>query len=203
MTVRAVVFDVGNVLYHWSPRALYEHLIPDDQMLDSFLRDVVTPEWHFQHDAGRDFAETSAVLIREFPEHEALINLWSERFSETITGPVAGMADLVAELNAGGVPLFGITNFSHEFWPPFRAKESGLFDCFQDILVSGVVKLAKPDPAIYAMALDRFGLAPGEAIFIDDSLANISSARACGLVGHHFVDSPTLRQELRSLDLMP
>ena len=55
----AIVFDVGNVLYAWNPRVLYERLI-DDRALDAFLRDVVTQEWHFQHDAGRDFADTSA-----------------------------------------------------------------------------------------------------------------------------------------------
>lgn len=57
--IAAVIFDVGNVLYHWNPRILYERLIDDDRALDAFLRDVVTPEWHFQHDAGRPFAETS------------------------------------------------------------------------------------------------------------------------------------------------
>ena len=57
----AVVFDVGNVLYDWDPRFLYERLIEDDRALDAFLRHVVTKEWHFQHDAGRPFAETDRV----------------------------------------------------------------------------------------------------------------------------------------------
>src|SRR3546814_13743922 len=53
VSISAVIFDVGNVLYDWDPRFLYERLIDDEQALDTFLRDVVTPEWHFQHDAGR------------------------------------------------------------------------------------------------------------------------------------------------------
>ena len=63
----AVIFDVGRVLYDWDLRFLYERLIPEDEALDAFLRDVVTPEWHFQHDAGRAFAETSAELIAQYP----------------------------------------------------------------------------------------------------------------------------------------
>ena len=66
--IQAVIFDVGKVLYDWNPRFLYERLIGDDQALEAFLQDVVTPEWHFQHDAGRPFAETSAELIARFPE---------------------------------------------------------------------------------------------------------------------------------------
>ena len=65
--VWAVIFDIGGVLVEWDPRFLYQRLIPDDEALDAFLRDVVTPEWHFQHDAGRPFAETSAELSARFP----------------------------------------------------------------------------------------------------------------------------------------
>jgi 2-haloacid dehalogenase len=200
--VRAVVFDVGNVLYHWKPRALYERLIKSDQALDAFLAEVVTPEWHFQHDAGRDFAETSAELIAQFPQHRDLILAWAERFDETITGPVNGMGELVAELDAAGIPVFGITNFSHEFWPPFRAKEAKLFDRFRDIIVSGDEKLVKPDPAIYALALKRFGLSEGEGFFIDDSLPNVLSARENGFVAHHFVCVEGVRAELRALGIL-
>ena len=57
----AVVFDVGNVLVDWNVRAFYAPLIPDLARLDWFLAEVVTPAWHFQHDAGRAFAETSAA----------------------------------------------------------------------------------------------------------------------------------------------
>jgi len=198
----AVIFDVGKVLYDWDPRFLYERLIDDDRALDAFLRDVVTRDWHFQHDAGRSFAETSAELTARFPEHEALIAAWGPRFNETIPGPVPGMPELVAELDEAGVPLFAITNFSGEFWPPFRAQEADLFDRFRDIVVSGDEKLLKPDPSLYALAIRRFGVAPGETVFIDDNEANVAGAAKAGLIALHFTDAPTLRGELRRLGLL-
>src|SRR3546814_11689947 len=70
----------------------------DEQALDTFLRDVVTPEWHFQHDAGRPFAETSAELAARYPQHADLIGLWGPRFNDSIRGRIEGMAELVAEL---------------------------------------------------------------------------------------------------------
>jgi 2-haloacid dehalogenase len=202
VAVRAVVFDVGNVLYDWHPRYLYARLIPDHAALELFLRDVVTLEWHHQHDEGRDFAATSAELASRYPEHRDLIAAWGPRFNESIGPAIPGVTEIVEELEAAEVPLFAITNFSHEFWPSFRAQEAALFDRFRDIIVSGVEKLAKPNPAIYQLAHRRFGLAPGEAIFIDDRADNIASAEANGFIGHHFRDAATLRAELTDRGLL-
>lgn len=198
----AVIFDVGKVLYDWNPRFLYERLIPQGEALDAFLRDVVTTEWHFQHDAGRPFAETSEELVARFPQHAELIAHWGPRFGETIPGPIAGMPELVAELDAAGVPLYAITNFSGEFWAPFRAREAATFDRFRDIVVSGDERLLKPDAAIYRLALDRFGLRAEDAVFVDDVPANVAGAQAVGIHGILFTDAPALRAELRALGLL-
>jgi 2-haloacid dehalogenase len=198
----AVIFDVGNVLYHWNPRNLYGRLIADDRALEAFLAEVLTSEWHVQHDKGRRFADTAPELIARFPEHEALISVWGPRFQETIGPPVAGMAEIVAELDAAGVPLYAITNFSDEFWPEFRAARADLFDRFRGILVSGEERMLKPDPAIYRLALNRFGLAAEDAVFVDDSRANAEGAAAIGMHAVHFTDAPALRRELEALGLL-
>jgi 2-haloacid dehalogenase len=174
----------------------------DRALVDRLVSEAATFAWHHQHDEGHDFADTSAALIAQFPEFERFIRAFGPRFRETIKGPIPGMHALVAELDAEGVPLFCITNFSHEFFPPFRAEHDALFSRFRDIIVSGVEKCAKPDPAIYRLALDRFGLETGEAIFIDDVKANADSASACGIIGHHFHKAESVRAELVRLGLL-
>ncbi len=201
MTVKAVVFDVGGVLYQWSLRFLFEKLIADKRELDWFLAHVVTPQWHFQHDAGRPLAEMVAERSAEFPDHAHLIRTYAARFNETIPGPVAGTHEIAHNLAARGIPLFGITNFGAEFWDQFRPT-APVFDLFSDIVVSGVEKLIKPDRAIYDLARARFGLAPGEGIFIDDNLDNVVAARANGFAAHHFTDAQPLADELRELGLL-
>lgn len=195
MRPEAVVWDVGHVLYDWDPRFLYEKLIPDPSRLDWFLENVVTRTWHFQHDAGRPYAETTAELIAEFPEERALIEVYGPRWLETIPHPVPGSLALVEALHAVGVPQFAITNFSAEFWEMFRPT-APVFDLFQDIVVSGVERLIKPDPAIFTLAQQRFGLGAGAALFIDDNAANTAAARDAGWHAHHFTGASAARAAL-------
>lgn len=193
--VDAIIFDVGNVLYQWDIRHLYARLINDQAELDHFVTHIVTPEWHFQHDAGRPLAEMVEELTTQYPHHAELIAQYVPRWLETIPGPVPGMIDMAERLALLGYPLFGITNFGVEFWDMFRPT-APIFDLFRDIVVSGAEKLVKPDPAIYRLAIARFGIDPARTLFIDDREDNIASAIACGLQGHVFQDTATLEADL-------
>lgn len=197
----SLVFDVGHVLYDWDPRYLYAKLIPDSVELDWFLANVVTRDWHFQHDAGRPFSETCAELSGQFPAYALLIAAYGPRWLETIPGPMPGMLDLVDELAERGVPLFAITNFSDEFWAMFRPT-APVFDHFRDIIVSGTEKLVKPDRPIFDLAMQRFGLAPGEALFVDDRADNVRGGETVGMIGHVFDGEPALRARLVALGLL-
>jgi len=199
--IDTVIFDVGNVLYRWNLRRLFEKLIGDKQELDWFLENVVTPEWHFEHDAGRALKDMVPERIAQFPQYEAHINAYAARFNETIPGPVDGSLELVERLAAKNVPIFGITNFGSEFWQGFRPT-APIFDLFSDIIVSGDEKMVKPDAAIYQLALSRFNVAAGQCLFIDDRLENIEASEVLGIKGHHFQDAMSLEQELRALELL-
>jgi 2-haloacid dehalogenase len=203
VTVKAVVFDVGNVLYGWDPDAFLVRQVADDETRLRLIEEVDIYGWHETLDGGRPYAEAAAELSEKFPEYAALIAAWSDRFGETISGPVPDMHALVAELDERGVPLFAITNFSADFWPPFQAQEQAFFSRFRDIVVSGEVKLLKPDPAIYYLALDRFGLKPAEALFVDDREINVEGALAVGMQAHLFTDAADLRARLAAEGLLP
>ena len=202
MPVTAVVFDVGNVLYGWDPESFLVRQIVDDEARLKFIEDVDLYAWHETLDGGRPYDEAAAELNEKFPQYAALIAAWSARFGETISGPVPGVHVLVEELDARDVPLFAITNFSADFWPPFFAKERAFFARFRDIIVSGEVKLLKPDPAIYYLALDRFRLRPDQALLIDDRQINVEGALAVGMQAHLFTDAAGLRARLKAEGLL-
>ena len=198
----AVVFDVGNVLYGWDPNSFLVRQIADDEARLRFIEDTDLWSWHDSLDGGRPFAEAEAELSEKFPDYAHLISAWGNRFGETISDPVPGVHAIVEELDARGVPLFAITNFSADFWKPFHDKERAFFGRFRDIVVSGEEKLLKPDPAIYYLAHDRFRLKPAEAIFIDDREINVEGAAAVGMHAHLFTDAEGLRRRLEAEGLL-
>jgi len=200
--VDAVVWDIGHVLVQWSIRYLYEKLIEDPAHLDWFLANVVTVPWHFRHDGGEPLVDLIAEKVAEYPEHRALIEAYAPRWLDTIPGPIEGTPALVEALAARGVPQFSITNFGADTFAMFRPTFPVL-DHMGDIVVSGVEKLAKPDPAIFNLAADRFGHAPERMLFIDDNAANIASAAALGWQVHHFTrGAEALDADLRGLGLL-
>ncbi|MEP6868761.1 MAG: HAD family phosphatase [Novosphingobium sp.] len=199
--IDAVVFDVGRVLFRWDLRYLFAKLIADPAELEWFVTNVVTEQWHFQHDAGRPLSEMLPERIAEFPQYEPLIRAYAERFNETIPGPVPGSLDLVQALHGQSVPLYAITNFGADFWPNFSAGQA-VFDCFRDIVVSGDEKIAKPDPAIFHLAQRRFNRPVERMLFIDDNAANIESAALLGWQVHHFRNADLLASDLRDRGLI-
>lgn len=199
--MEAVVFDVGRVIVQWDLRHLFGKLIDDPQELDWFCENVVTEEWHFEHDAGRPLAEMVSERKAQFPDHAHLIDAYANQFLDTIPGPVPGTADLIRRLAARDVPLFAITNFGAEFWQQFRPTEPVL-DHFRDIVVSGEERLLKPDAAIFYLAEQRFGTDAGAMLFIDDNSANIASANALGWQTHHFAYAALLEDDLAGRGLI-
>ncbi len=69
-----------------------------------------------------------------------------------------------------------------------------------DVYVNSAdVGLRKPDPAIFHLTLERLGVAPQQAVFLDDILLNVDSARELGIHTVQFVDPATSLAELEAL----
>ncbi|WP_230531456.1 HAD family hydrolase [Microvirga roseola] len=192
---KTVVFDIGNVLLRWDPRNLYRRIFDDEAEMEWFLSNVCTHDWNVEQDRGRDWDEAVALLIKDHPRHEAPIRAFHERWSETVSGVFEEHVALLQRLREAGVPNFCITNFSG---PKFILAQQRFpfLAGFDGIVVSGDERLLKPDPAIYRLLLDRYGLEAGDCIFIDDSKANVEGARAVGMYAIHYAEPMDLAAEL-------
>lgn len=180
--IKGVIFDLGNVLVDWDPRHLYRKLIEDEQQREHFLTTVCTMEWHKAHDLGVPFKDNADRLVAEFPQHEDLIRAWGDRWLETIAGRIEGSVVLAQRLKANGYKLIGLTNCPDDRFDEM-AEQFGVFDGFDDVIVSGREKIAKPDPAIYELTIARAGLAGDELAFLDDMPHNIAAAAQHGIHG--------------------
>ena len=203
MTIRAVVFDFGGVLFDWSPQHLYRKLIADDHERQHFLDTVCTQAWNTEQDAGRTLADGTRSLIAEHPQHETLIRSYYDRWHEMLRGPLPDGVAILEALHQAGMPLFGLTNWSAETFPYARANYPFL-QRFRNIVVSGELKLIKPDPAIYHASLGQVrahlpDIQLAEVVFIDDVAGNIEAAQALGWQGIHHVSAERTAARLREL----
>ncbi len=153
MTIRAVVFDFGGVLFDWSPQHLYRKLIVDDHERQRFLDNICTQAWNTEQDAGRSLADGTLSLIKQHPDHEHLIQAYYDRWHEMLRGSLPEGVAILEALHQADMPLFGLTNWSAETFPYARANYPFL-QYFRDIVVSGELKLIKPDAAIYNASLN-------------------------------------------------
>lgn len=194
------VFDLGGVFVDWNPMYLFRKLFETEEDALWFHENICTSDWNLEFDAGEIYREGVAKLVTRFPRYWREIQAFDERWVETFGPFIQETIDIHDELVAQDVPTFAITNFSWEKWMT-RLGEWPFLEKFDGVVVSGLEGLVKPDPRIYRVFCERYGLAPDSCVFIDDSEANIVAARRFGMHTIHFTDPKLLRAELIALGL--
>src|SRR5215469_16321783 len=196
------IFDLGGVVIDWNPRYLYRKLFNGNETaMEYFLARVCTSTWNEQQDAGRSFADGCASLRRLHPDKAELIDAWFERYEEMLGGEIPGTVDILGELRSRSVPIYALSNWSVETFPIAVRR----FEClrwFNGVLLSGEVRLLKPDRRIFEIFLDTFRIEPTRAIYIDDRSENVEAAIGLGMRGVVFTDSGALRAELIQAGLL-
>ncbi len=187
MTVKQVIFDLGGVLVEWNPPAIAGSFTRDRNLQALVLDQILLhPDWS-ELDRGA-FSESQAAArmsARSGLSVATIKQLFDlVRRSLTAIEETVGLLDRLADR---GVPCYGLSNMSPANYT-YLVETHDFFKRFREIVVSGHEKIIKPDPAIYRLACDRFQLVPGETLFLDDSLPNITAAQDFGLQAMHFND---------------
>ena len=198
-TITTVVFDLGKVLVKWDPYDAFADRWTREEFAE-YYAEIDFPAFNHEQDAGRSFADARAALAATLPHRAADFDHYVTNFARSLGGPVEGTTELVDELREADIRVLGLTNWAAENFHE-AARSAPVIDRLEDILVSGREGLAKPDPAIYALLIERFGLEPERTVFIDDTVVNVEAAERAGLVALHFTDAARLRADLRQLGL--
>lgn len=201
MKIDAVIFDLGNVLVNWSPANLFDKIFTDKTKQAYFLANVATVDWHSEQDAGRSPHEATELLVKEHPDWAHPIRAFYARWKEMFGGPIDGSVEILKELKEAGCRLYALSNWNAELFND-TLDDFPFLQWFDDKVISGEVRLKKPDTAIFRLALDRFGLQPQEAVFIDDSEKNVKAAESLGIRSILFKSPDALRKELQDLNLL-
>ena len=201
--IRNIIFDMGQVLIHWTPAqmtALLELPEEDARLVERELfRNV---EW-VRLDRGTVTEDQAADSVcRRLPQHlhDGVRRLTAGWWKWPLI-PMEGMAELVAELKAMGYGIYLLSNASirlHEYF--HRIPGAQYFD---GKVVSADHKLLKPQAEIYRTLYAKYDLNPEECVFIDDAPANAEGAMLTGMQAIVFHgDTARLRQELRAMGIM-
>jgi 2-haloacid dehalogenase len=197
-----VVFDIGNVLVRWDRRYLYRKVFDDEEHMERFLATALGMDFVSHTDAVDDFGAAVAAQAERFPEVTREIQMFHERWIETLGEPIEENVALLRRLRAAGKPVYALSNFAHETFA-LAEREHDFLSEFADRVISGHVGFVKPDVGIYEILFKRAGRRPSELLFIDDSLANVRASEALGMPAIHFTPGVDLEKELLTHGALP
>jgi 2-haloacid dehalogenase len=184
MGIEAVVFDLGNVLIEWVPERYYDRVYGPERRRRLFA-EVDLHAMNDLVDLGHDFRATVYDWAGRHPEFAAEIRDWHDNWLELATPAIPRSVRLLRALRARGVPVFALSNIGVGSFDLACTAYDFLAE-FDRAYVSGRMRMAKPDPAIYAAVEADSGLPPGALLFADDRADNISAAEERGWAGHLF-----------------
>ncbi len=197
-SIQAVLFDYGLVLSGPPDPAAWAEM----RNLSGLSEDLLHREYwaHRQpYDSGHltanaywsNVAAGAGILLTPAQiQHlvAADVDFWS-----TLNGP---MLEWAARLQQAGIPTGILSNMPDAMETGLRARHSWI-EAFDHHTWSHAVRLAKPDPAIYAHAAEGLSTAPANILFIDDRAENISAALACGMEAIQYLDHAGFEHEMR------
>jgi 2-haloacid dehalogenase len=197
--IDTIVFDLGGVLVDWNPEYVYKTIFDKEEDMRWFFKNITTGDWNEEQDAGRSLADGTALLVKQFPEHEANIRAFYDRWEEMLGGPIQETVDILHHLKyKTDYRLYALTNWSAETFP-IALKRYEFLHWFEGIVVSGDEKTRKPYLPIYETLLSRFNINPATAVYIDDNLRNLHPAKELGLHTIHFKSPEQFKKDLQEL----
>ncbi|WP_298438133.1 HAD family phosphatase [uncultured Jannaschia sp.] len=184
MTIRAVVFDIGNVLIEWQPERWYDARIGADRRRAMFAA-LDLHAMNDRVDRGEGFRDVIYGTAAAHPDWADEIRMWHDHWLDLATPEIPRSVRLMRALRAKDVPVHALTNFGVETFALARTRYDFLSE-FDRTFVSGHLRVIKPDAGIYAAVEDGTGLGGDALLFADDRAENIAAAAARGWRTHHF-----------------
>lgn len=198
-----IIFDIGNVLIKWDPNKVYlDYFSGDITKVKKFYDESQIFKWNERIDAGDKMSVVLDELSRKFPHYKEPIAYWQTKWPSMIEGEIKDSVAILETLHKKQSPLFALTNWSAETFFPHIRHQYSFFDLFQDIVVSGIEKLIKPDVRVYQLLLTRNKLQAESCLFIDDNPNNLVPAEKLGMDIIRFESPKQLQKELQQRKIL-
>ena len=189
------IFDIGKVFLDFEPLEFLRRRY-DEETAQAVYGMMFGPVWD-RLDAGDLLPENApdAFCPADHPLRPAVDDTYARW--EDILVPMEDTIRFAQRLRGQGQRLFYLTNFQKGFEDIARRK--GIFHLFSGGVVSSTERLMKPDPRIYRLLLNRYGLTAADCVLFDDRQENVDAACALGIKGIVFTDAAQAEKELHEL----
>lgn len=202
-----VVWDFGAVLFSWRPPALLQRVLPGRAVDEASAAHWVG---QFFQAYGGDWGEFDRgtvdvpTLVQRISARTGLSAAEVQAVVDGVPGELQPLPDsvaLVQRLQAAGVVQHYLSNMPAPYADHLESTHA-----FLGLLHSGVfsarVQRMKPDPAIFELAAQRFGVPPAQLLFFDDHPANVQAARAAGWQAELFTTAAAAEAVLQTHGLL-
>ncbi len=195
------LFDLGGIFFDWDPNYYFKNIFRTLEETEFFLTEICNDDWNTKQDAGRTIVEAERELIDLYPNYEIQIKLYYKNHRKMIKKTFNDSINTLNYLKKKNYECYVLSNWSAE---TFLGPDKSMIDDFpflkkfDGLLISGLEKLTKPDPAIYKLAISRFNLIPEKTVFIDDKKENIFAADKLKFKTIHLTDPKNIEYEIKS-----
>ena len=198
--IKNLIFDMGQVLIDFNPVAFAARLdlSPEDRQL--LIEELFegNANWAL---CDWGYITEEEVARRAFPRlperlHEAAMELTTHWWEPII--PIEGAEDMVREFKEQGYGIYLLSNAGsthNHYWQFVPGHQY-----FDGVVASANEKLVKPQPEIYRLTLERFGLKAEECVFADDRITNLAGAEVCGIRSLLFTTPEKFKKDLKELE---
>lgn len=182
--VKAVVFDIGNVLISWNPLGVYDRLIGAPRRR-AFFEQVPVFDYNKELDRGESLDAVVQAMISDYPQWADECRMWRDHWADMVEPEIPHSVRLLRALRTRGIPVFALSNFGRDTFDIAAQRYPFLLE-FDHAYISGRMGLIKPDDDIYAALETDSGLQGADLLFADDLADNIATARDRGWHTHLF-----------------
>jgi 2-haloacid dehalogenase len=195
--MKTIIFDFGSVIFNIDYSALYSKYFPSKKEFTYFRTQILTAEIRSSFNYGLALPKLEE-LAKKHPEYQTEIMATFHEYEKILAGVIPGMEELLQELSARGVAIYGLTNWSADNYVKLEHKYPNILAYMDGITVSGQEGIKKPDPNFFKILLDKYNIDPATAVFVDDKLANVETANSLGMDGVVFTSADKLISHLNS-----
>jgi putative hydrolase of the HAD superfamily len=199
--IKNIVFDVGNVLVHWNPLGITRQVFVERADCEQLMKQIFKSQIWYDLNLGF-ISEAGAIKRYQSDlgiEQEQLQQLmW--KVKESLT-PIHGSFELLEKLYRASVPLYALTDNTHEIMAYLKQKYD-FWRMFQGVVVSADVGYLKPSKLIYEHLINTYQLIPSETLFIDDLPLNVAGAKAVNMQAIVFENVEKCEYDLQELRIL-